>query len=71
MRISQCSLLFEVLSTIITVILPGKYSNRNETELPAETGNLQKTGKWKKWLIPASVNHLRTDSFYHFRIGLV
>ncbi len=33
---------------------PGKACNRNETELPDETGNLQKTSKWKKWLIPAS-----------------
>jgi AraC-like DNA-binding protein/TolB-like protein/Tfp pilus assembly protein PilF len=33
---------------------PGKTANRNETELPAETDSLQKTGKWKKWLIPAT-----------------
>ncbi len=32
---------------------PGKSGDRNETELPAKTGSLQKTGKWKKWLIPA------------------
>jgi len=32
---------------------PGKSGDRNETELPSETGSLQKTGKWKKWLIPA------------------
>ena len=33
---------------------PGKAGDRNETELPAETGSLQKNGKWKKWLIPAA-----------------
>jgi AraC-like DNA-binding protein/TolB-like protein/Tfp pilus assembly protein PilF len=33
---------------------PGKAGNRNETELPSETNNRQKTGKWKKWLIPVS-----------------
>jgi len=33
---------------------PGKAGDRNETELPAETGSLQKNGKWKKWMISAA-----------------
>ncbi len=33
---------------------PGKTGDRNETELPAETGSLQKNSKWKKWLISAA-----------------
>ena len=32
---------------------PGKTGDRNETELPAETGSLQKNAKWNKWMIPA------------------
>lgn len=34
---------------------PGKTGKRAESELPAESGSLQKTGKWKKWLLPAVI----------------